>query len=322
MRMRVQGRQTYVFAEAGRLGWAGDWRRPVEAGLGFMLDKARLPSGLMAHRFAQDGASLDPVPDLYDQSFALLGLASAYAGLEADEARQAAYALLAALTPYRLPGGGYRELRADAEAPVKANPHMHLFEAAQAWSAVDPDGPWPEVGAELAELCCSRLIDPETGALREFFDENWRPAPPPLGDQTELGHYLEWSWLLVRHGGLEKQAKALAERGEALGVDPKRKVAINVISLSGRPLDLAARLWPQTERLKAALAHRRCSPRWNARALEAVDSWLAYTRPVRPGLWLDWMEADGSMRPEPAPASSFYHLIGAISHLTEAAIPV
>jgi hypothetical protein len=34
------------------------------------------------------------------------------------------------------------------------------------------------------------------------------------------------------------------------------------------------------------------------------------------------MEADGSMRPEPAPASSFYHLIGAISHLTEAAIPV
>jgi mannose-6-phosphate isomerase len=51
MRLRVQARQTYVFAEAARLGWSGDWRRIVEHGLEFLLGPATLPDGRVAHRF-------------------------------------------------------------------------------------------------------------------------------------------------------------------------------------------------------------------------------------------------------------------------------
>ena len=93
---------------------------------------------------------------------------------------------------------------------------------------------------------------------------------------------------------------------------------MNAISVEGEVLDPTARLWPQTERLKAVLMLREEDPRWTARACEAADALAAYTRPAAPGLWVDVMEADGSMRPEPAPASSLYHITCAVSELMKA----
>ena len=51
----------------------------------------------------------------------------------------------------------------------QANYHMHLFESALAWEAVG--GPrWARLADEIAQLAMSRFIDPESGAMREFFD--------------------------------------------------------------------------------------------------------------------------------------------------------
>lgn len=318
MRLRVQARQTYAFAEAGRLGWRGDWRRLVEHGLSFLLGPATGADGFVAPLFAPDGAVLDAAPDLYDQSFALLGYASAYQALGDGRARLAAHALLEALGPFKHPSGGYRELAPDSVL-LKSNPQMHLLEAVLAWAALDDHPAWPALAAELGGLCARRLADPLSSALGEVFVNDWRPAPAPLGERTEPGHHFEWAWLLLRQGGAAGGLpERLARRGETLGVDPVRRVAVNAIDAHGAVLDPAARLWPQTERLKAALALRGLDERWTQTACDAADSLGAYTRPTGPGLWCDVMGTDGSVRLEPAPASSLYHIACAISELVQA----
>ena len=71
-----------------------------------------------------------------------------------------------------------------------------------------------------------------------------------------------------------------------------------------------ARLWPQTEYLKAALIFGD-----EAEALIAANGLARFLDvPVR-GAWRDRMLPDGSFVAEPAPASSFYHIMGAILEL-------
>lgn len=317
MRLRVQARQTYVFAEAGALGWSGPWRARVAHGLEFLLGPARRDDGLFAHTFDAGGEVLEAGPDLYDQAFALFGFAAAYRALGDGCAREAARDLLRALEPWAEPGGGYRELSGPL---LKANPNMHLLEAALAWSALDADAGWSQMADGLVELCARRLTDPATSALREVFVENWRPAPPPEGEVTEPGHQFEWAWLIERSGrGAMPLALRLSERAERCGVDAARGVAVNTVDVGGAVLDARARLWPQTERLKAALAlrpHDRAI--WTPRAVQAHDALFAYMAPARPGLWFDVMETTGEVVPEPSPASSLYHIVAALSELIRA----
>ena len=84
-----------------------------------------------------------------------------------------------------------------------------------------------------------------------------------------------------------------------------------------------ARLWPQTERLKAALilsetAQGETRARYLAEALSASHGLLAYLRTPVPGLWRDKLLPDGTFVEEPAPASSLYHIICAIASLKQA----
>lgn len=311
MRLRVQGRQVFVFAEAGRLGWAGDWRRIVEHGLAFLLERATLSDGLVASQFAADGSVEVSGPDLYDQSFALLAYASAYAVIGDERARTAAHALAEALAPYRAVGGGYRELD-PAKPLLNADPQMHLFEAALAWRAADDHPLWRAMTDELAALCEERLVDPGTGVLREVFVEGWAPAPPPLGERTAPGHHFEWAWLLGAYGAGPALPRRLARRAESAGVDPARGVAVNALDPAGRVLDGSARLWPQAERLRAALMLRR-EEGWLRSALSASEALSTYLHPTAPGLWGDVMDENGLVDAEPARASSLYHLVGAIS---------
>ena len=317
MRLRVQARQTYVFAQAGRLGWTGDWRRLVEHGLVFLLARQR-PEGLFPHRFGADGEPMDEAPDLYDQAFALFAFAHAYEATGDEAARDAARRLLEALRAHAHPHGGFRELRPGPSA-LQANPQMHLLEAFQAWRAVEPAGPWAELAQAQERLCRERLVDLSSAALREFFAEGWTPDPQ-RGDHTEPGHHYEWAWLLLQNTATDDLPLRLCERAETLGVDPARRVAVDAISGDGRVLEPAARLWPQTERLRVAatLAAGGRGDRWTAAALDAHAGLFAYIRPAPPGLWYDLMDAEGRVRPEPAPASSLYHLTGAVTGLARA----
>ena len=82
--------------------------------------------------------------------------------------------------------------------------------------------------------------------------------------------------------------------------------------------DRVARLWPQTEWLKAALVQYQRTG--NAADVEAAYAALrAYLDKPAEGLWRDRMLEDGSLIDEPAPASSLYHIALALAELIRVA---
>ncbi len=111
------------------------------------------------------------------------------------------------------------------------------------------------------------------------------------------------------------RAERLFEIGSVQGVDTVRNVAFNTLTDTLTPEDLAARLWPQTERIKAALIMAKTGGsdwvRSNGatQAVNGVRGLQQYFAVKTPGLWRDKLQTNGSFIEEPAPASSFYHII-------------
>jgi mannose/cellobiose epimerase-like protein (N-acyl-D-glucosamine 2-epimerase family) len=218
-----------------------------------------------------------------------------------------------ALAVFRAPSGGWREAGAHS---WQSNAHMHLFEACMAWEAIDAEGPWSEMADEVAGLAKDHFIDGSGGFLREFFDESWRPATGDDGRLVEPGHQFEWAWLLTRWGRsrgepwAHEAARRLYQTGRK-GVDEARGVAVDALNDDLTLRSHQARLWPQTERLKAALILAE-EAEGGARAALLDDSRKALTglqQYLEPsGLWRDRLLADGSFVDEPSPASSLYHI--------------
>jgi mannose-6-phosphate isomerase len=202
---------------------------------------------------------------------------------------------------------------------------MHLFEAMLAWREVDHSdgqGVWDAQADAIAEMCLTRFIDAKSGALREFFDAQWAPAPGLDGRIVEPGHQLEWAWLLIRWSRLRSRPDALAaaqrlvEIAAGPGLDRERGVMLQQLLDDFSVHDPVARLWPQTEWLKAALALSSIAPDdagLAAQIPKAVAGLKLYlTTPVA-GLWWDRLEPSGQFIDEPAPASSLYHIVCAIA---------
>lgn len=318
-RARVAARQVFCFSLAPRFGWDGPWREAMRHGFDFLESGHRRPDGLYRARADPALAPSDDRAELYDQAFVLLALASAARLGEPAEDR--ALELLARLPRASL--GGFGEL--DGDGGVYSNPNMHLFEAFIAWAELGGARIWRELAREHAQLAVRRLIDERTGAIAEAYDEAWRPAADPADREIWPGHQFEWAWLLMRHDAMtgaravSPAALRLIDLAEVSGVDPRRNVAINALDGRLERRDAMARLWPQTERLKAHLFAAEATAdqsRWSAaeRALEGLRPYLEDS-----GFWRDQMNAAGEFVEEPAPASSFYHIVGAILELTRIA---
>jgi len=160
-------------------------------------------------------------------------------------------------------------------------------------------------------------MDPATGALRESFDEAWKPLPGLGGARIEPGHQFEWAWLLMRwcpdkDSSAWRAARALIELGEQHGVRQGFAVDALLDDLSVQEPD--SRLWPQTERLKAAalLAAITREPRYWSMAAQAAQGLRRYLGTEVPGLWYDRLTSDGQFVQQSAPASSFYHIVCSI----------
>ena len=329
-RTRVVARQVYVFATAARRGWAADADESVEHGLHFLLHKSKKSDGTFASAVDTSGNVLDARFDLYEQAFALFALASARRDRPDREGlRLEAERLLAVLRQrWAHPQAGFEESMPPS-LPLRANPHMHLLEAALAWAEASEGAqrrPWTDFADQLAGLALARLIDPVSGAVREQFDADWRPLPGAAGRLVEPGHQFEWAWLLLRwiaQGG-DPRARAAALRliaiGEAHGVDRGRNVAVNALDDAWTVTDAAAKVWPQTERVKAwhqavAEAAAGAAPD-GAHAAERLAASLAglaqYLVPEPAGLWQETMGPDGRYEPQHCRASSLYHIVCAI----------
>lgn len=314
-RARVQTRQAYVYATAARMGWPGPWRQAAEHGLDFFLSRYARPDGLFATLVSAEGAVLDDTPMLYDQAFALLAMAAvARIAPDRQDVRDRARRHLDSLSLMRAPVRGFVE---SGPWSYQANAQMHLLEAALAWLETTGDEAWGALADEIVALALDAFIDPDGLFLREVFDESWRPAAGDDGRFIEPGHQFEWAWLLMTWARLRPGRDVSAViaglmRAGERGVDPGRGVAVDALwdDLSVR--DERARLWPQTERLRASIA---ClgrdggagDSRPEQAAVESAAALWRYLETPVPGLWRDKQTADGAFVDEPSPASSLYH---------------
>ena len=323
-RSRVNPRQVYCFALAPSLGWRGDVAALVQHGLDYFLARYRRPDGLFRTLVNADGSVRDDRALLYDQAFGMLAFnVAAGIGNTCAERERLAIELHGLIFEKmkRAQGAGF-ESGVPASLPLLSNPHMHLFEAALAGSEVCSENAlWKTLADEIAELALAKFIDPESGALREFFDASWNPASGIEGRIVEPGHQFEWAWLLLRWGGAKnararESALKLIEIGEHFGV--RDGLATNSLLDDFSPHDAGARLWPQTERIKAAALAARLTgePRYLAMTAAATDGLMRYLDTPIPGLWYDRIDAAGKRVDEPAPASSFYHLVATIAELS------
>ena len=193
-RARVQPRQVSSFAQAALLGWKGDAAALATHGLDYFRKYYRRPDGLYRTLIGPDGASLDERALLYDQAFALLGLAEAQRVIPstalADEGRELRATVFRLLRRKRGPGF---ETALPLVEPLCANPHMHLFEVALAWMETSDDDEWHALAEEIATLALSRFINPVSGVLHEHYERDWQRLPGTPGRILEPGHHFEWA---------------------------------------------------------------------------------------------------------------------------------
>jgi mannose/cellobiose epimerase-like protein (N-acyl-D-glucosamine 2-epimerase family) len=316
-RARVQPRQIYAFSRAPSLGWKGDASGAVAQGLSYFLTRYRRPDGLFRTLVGTDGTPVDDRAVLYDQAFALLGFASAapLMGSSFNLAGEGGQLREALFKHLKRAGPGF-ESGLPHGPPLLSNPHMHLLEASLAWLDVGGGSEWRDLADELGELALSHLIDPATGMLHESFDNSWKPTQDAAGRLVEPGHQFEWAFLLMRWGqrraDVREAAFRLIDVAETHGV--RGGVAINAIVSDTSIHDGSARLWPQTERLRAAALAARLygDARYWKMTGDAAAGLLRYFATDVPGLWYDRLTPSGEFMRETVTAGNLYHIVGAI----------
>ena len=322
-RARVQARQIFVYAHAGINGWQGPWRCIVKRGLERLYADYLRPDGLCRTTLTSTGTPLDETAYLYDQAFVLFALSAAKsAGIDDPTLETRAVALRDALLAAGPADGGLIEA---GDHPYQSNAHMHLLEACLGWEAAGGDAGWTALADRVVDLAMTHFIDAEGGFLREFFASDWTPASGEDGRLVEPGHQFEWAWLLARVGrargraDVTEAARRLYAFGRT-GISERPMIAIDAMNEDGTVRSRRARLWPQTEWLKASLilaenatdGERQRLMEDAASALRAL--WL-YLTPE--GLWRDKHLPQGGFIDEPAPASSLYHIAAAFGQLAE-----
>jgi len=194
-RAMVQARQIYSINEAGKMGLLpmNQVKTIVRRATDYFIEAYSLPSGAFVHAVASDGSVSNAQLDLYSQAFALFGLANAYEVLADPKIQVRAFKLLEfILVERKLGNGGFSEI-IGGQVVYEANPHMHLFEAAIAWMRADSDPVWRDLAIEIYNLCRTKFVDAESGALAEHFDSEWRPLRQAEGFIWEPGHLHEWA---------------------------------------------------------------------------------------------------------------------------------
>ena len=327
-RTRVAARQVYSYALAKTMGYRGETEGPITQGLNWLEGPALRPDGMLHAVLTNKGDPIKSEFDFYDHAFALLAYASAFRVRPHDKSLElrACFIRDKILTDYAHPVRGFEEAN-PRKLPLKANPHMHMFEACLAWIEAGGDEVWKKIAGQIADLCLDKFLHPETGSLREFFDGDWNPLASDEGRIVEPGHQFEWAWLLIRWASIShdnrfiEKAKRLVSIGEDYGTDSLRGVTMNEIWDDFTPKDRMARLWPQTERMKAHVALWSVAQSDDEKTLAVSNACTAanglshYLTTETEGLYYDKMGQDGKFLLESAPASSLYHIICAIDEL-------
>jgi len=316
-RVMVQARQVYVYAHAAVMGLMPDGATIAQSGFDFLL-RHGAPDGLASgfvHQLDRQGRVLDDTRDLYDHAFLLLAFSWFYRASGEPKAQQALDDVQRVIAGLRHPSGrGYRENNEDMH-PRRQNSHMHLLEAFLAAHEVTSDDEFLQKAAELMNLFGLYFL--RNGTLREYFDDGLAPAPDPAGLIVEPGHHQEWVWLLGRFGratgrDMTEPMRALYDSTVRCGTEIASGLLYNEIWADGRVKDVAKRLWPQTEQLKA-----QCALGLPGAQATLDRIFRHFLEPALVGAWVDRLNIHNVPLKGPVPASSFYHLFLAFAEIDQ-----
>ena len=311
-RVRVQARQLVVFAQAAALGWAPGEIAAKQIYRFLVRHAEDGPEGRpWARRLTREGRVLDPTADLYDLAFVLLALAWQARLTGSGEPLARADRLLGWLDRSMAhPAGGYLNTLPVEPGWRQQNPHMHLLEALLALCETSGAADHARRAEELLGLFRTRLLDPASGSVGECFDEQWQRAPGAPGEKVEPGHQYEWVWLLSECDRLLGTDTGAARAGlygfcARGGIDDGTGLVRDELSRDGRIVRGSARLWVQTEALRAH-AVMGAAPA----LVRTVDNLLRryFAHPVA-GAWTDQLDDRFAVASTTIPASSLYHVV-------------
>jgi mannose/cellobiose epimerase-like protein (N-acyl-D-glucosamine 2-epimerase family) len=320
-RVLVQARQIYAFAKAAQMEWFADGKNIALKGLEYLLSKGRSPDGRgYVHLLNGDGSVADPRRDAYGHAFVLLALATVFAITKDAQVRAEIDTALGFLDrDLRSPHGGFTE-GLPPSMPRRQNPHMHLFEALLALYEATGEPQFQNRAGDIFGLFVANLFDQQTGVLGEYFEEDWARINPVV---VEPGHQAEWLWLLrgfERNTGCPTGRFRMALLKSALRYpDAATGCLVDEGDAAGNIVKSTRRLWPQTEIAKAFIAQAETSePGAEDEAKRAlVRLYRHYLDHPVAGGWYDQFDADGRSLVDVIPASSFYHIICAVSEAAQ-----
>lgn len=328
IRLLVQARQIFVFALAHRRHRYPGADALVERAFKSLQSDYFRPDGRdgWAFSIARDGSVVDSTRDLYAHAFVLLAVASYVRTTGKREGLALAHETLTFLDrDMAAPqGGGYLESVPVREGPRRQNPHMHLFEAMLALWECSGDRQFLDRAVKLVDLFADRFFQGEQGVLAEYFDAAMAPAAGS-GAIVEPGHHFEWCWLLRRHEGAtgDDRIAAIVDRlyahANRNGFDTEGLI-VDEVRPDGTIVKASRRLWPMTEAIKCNLAEAargRSGSLENACALTAL-LYEQFLSGAPRGGWIDRLGEDGARLGDFMPASSLYHLVGAVDELSGA----
>lgn len=319
-RLRVLARQIYCFANARLMGWDAGPPELLEHCFTTLVETGWHKDGGWIHLWNTDGSVKDPQRDTYDQCFVLLALAWFWKATRWPEARQWAERTIAYMDAHQADKehGGFFEssLRLDYR---RANPHMHYLEAMQAWYEVTGERAFLDRAQTSVELFKTVFFDPESWSVTEHFQRDWsvRTDKPA---RVEPGHHYEWVWLLLRQARfadqpeLKEYCRKLYATSHAFGHARGTDAVCDSMAPDGSDMLGTARLWCQTEALKAGLlARAEGLPGDETLFIRMLDViFNRYLTAPTPGGWYDQIDPKGRVISKDMPASTFYHVFCAL----------
>ncbi|OYW97066.1 MAG: hypothetical protein B7Z12_22235 [Caulobacter vibrioides] len=293
-RTRVTARQVYTFSHARVLGWDGGGDKAA-TGIDFLINRAwQGPDKGFARTVSRKGEVIDPTPDLYDHAFALFAFAWRHRAHRDMQSRDWMHRTLDFIETHM----DHHALEASGEAR------------------------FAEASGRLVQLFQKRLLDRSTGMLPEYFTDDWRRVPGEEGRLVEPGHMMEWAWILNQARKLigadtADDIRALAGLAERIGVDPVSGITYNAVRNDGTPLDKGSRTWPNTERIKAAVALFELDGVDPAGVINEAGGLLLSRYLTRDplGTWMDAFDANGNDAARVVPASTLYHIFLAFAEV-------
>ena len=322
-RVMVQARQICVFTLATRHGWYDGRRIAVTAGRS-LIDQfwAKDKIGGWFFSLNRDGTIADDRRDLYANAFVLFAMAGLIELTGdrrfVDAVERTLVVLDQHFTDKR--GGGLWDAVPRQDGLRRQNPHMHLLEAYMALHDVTADEAYLARAEAIVDLAEQWFIDCQSGALCEYYDDDWRVTPCPGQGCVEPGHLFEWAWLLRRYevktgNSMDSLVKPLLAAAFRHGTDRLSGRIIDEVCEDGRVCRRTSRSWPHAEAIKSiGMEYHLGQGDLRTEAAAMLDRLRrVYCPDHLGGGWIDHVAEDDTPMSRVMPASTLYHLAYALS---------